>query len=433
MTNVAKILRELKAEPGRNAKLAVLQKHRNSELLKSVFSAALDPYTTYFIKKIPEYKPSTKPTVTLEQALGRLSMYTTRTVTGQKAIDFLAATLNSMSADDAFVYERVIEKDLDCGVQESSVNKVWKDLIPTYPCLLAKGYDEDTIANIDFPAYSQLKLDGMRVNIFNDGGVITFRGRSGKALDLLGVLDKEILKILPSGKVLDGELILVESDGTHMPRKKGNGILNKAIKGTISEKEARKVRAIVWDVIPIKDFFNAKCKTPYTKRFEELKTIVKGDYVSIVENRVVNNLDEAIEHFEETLRRGEEGTLLKNRNHIWEDKRSKHLIKMKAEKDADLVVVDWIEGTGKYVGMLGAAVCQSSDGLVEVSIGGGWTDKQRKELTRQKLVGKILTVLYNERIKSKEKGREHIDSLFLPRVVEIREDKNVANSSKEIK
>jgi hypothetical protein len=433
MSNIAKIIRELKAEPGKNAKLAILAKHKDNELLKAVLKAALDPYTTYFIKKIPGYTPTTKPTVTLEGALERLSMFTTRTVTGQKAIDFLAATLNSMSADDAFVYERVIEKDLDCGVQESSVNKVWKKMIPTYPCLLAKGYDEDTVANISYPAYSQLKLDGMRVNIFNSGGIITFRGRSGKGIDLLGVLDKEMLKIIPDGKVLDGELILVEADGTHMPRKKGNGILNKAIKGTISEKEARMVRAIVWDVIPEKDFFNEKCKTPYHKRFAELKTIVKGNYVSIVETRDVNSLDEAIEHFEEMLVRGEEGTLLKNRDHIWEDKRSKDLIKMKAEKDADLVVVDWIEGTGKYKGMMGAAICQSSDGKVEVSIGGGWSDDQRKELTREKIMGKIVTVLYNERIKSKEKGREHIDSLFLPRVVEIREDKNVANSSKEIK
>lgn len=431
MTNVAKILRELKDESGRNAKIAILEKHKGNTLLKQVLSSSLDPYTTYFIKKIPEYKPSAKPTVTLEQALDRLDMYTTRTVTGQKAIDFLTATLNSMSADDAFVYERIIEKDLDCGVQESTVNKVWKDLIPTYPCLLAKGFDDKNIARIKYPAYSQLKLDGMRVNVFNDNGAITFRGRSGKPIDLLGVLDDEILKILPKGHVLDGELILVEKDGSVMKRSKGNGILNKAIKGTISEKEARMVRVTVWDLIPIADFRKAECKTPYHQRFASLQKIVKGDYVRMVECLEVKSLDEAVQHFEQALARGEEGTILKNKNHIWEDSRSKDLVKMKAEKDADLEVVDWIEGTGKYKGMMGALLCRSSDGKVEVSIGSGYSDDQRLEFTRRKVLGRIITVLYNERIASKD--RPGVDSLFLPRFIELREDKNKANSSKEIK
>jgi DNA ligase-1 len=432
MTNVAKIIRELKGEPGRNAKLAILEKQRNNEQLKAVFKAALDPYTTYYIKKIPSYMPAKTPSLSLEDGLRfAQDILATRYATGHEAIALLTETFSKMSVDDASVLARVIEKDLDCGVQESSVNKVWKDLIPTYPCLLAKGFDEKNIARIKYPAYSQLKLDGMRVNVFNNNGAITFRGRSGKTIDLLGVLDDEIAKVLPKGQVFDGELILVEDDGSVMKRSKGNGILNKAIKGTITEEEARKVRVTVWDMIPLADFRKAHCATPYQDRFAALQKVVKGDYVRLVEYKEVKSLDEAVKHFEEMLARGEEGTILKNKKHIWEDTRSKDLVKMKAEKDADLEVVDWVEGTGKYVGMMGALVCRSSDGKVEVSIGSGFSDEQRKELTRKRIVGKIVTVLYNERIASKD--RPGVDSLFLPRFVEERLDKSKANSSKEIK
>ena len=150
----------------------------------------------------------------------------------------------------------------------------------------------------------------------------------------------------------------------------------------------------------------------------------------MIETIEVADLAEAEAHFAEMLKRGEEGTLLKSKDHVWEDKRSYGLLKMKAIKDADLEVVDWQEGTGKYEGMLGALICQSSDGKVEVSIGSGFSDEQRKNFTREATVGRIVEVIYNERITSR--NRES-DSLFLPRFIELREDKGVANSSKEIK
>ena len=131
------------------------------------------------------------------------------------------------------------------------------------------------------------------------------------------------------------------------------------------------------------------------------------------------------------LAEGEEGIILKNMTGKWENKRSKDLVKMKAEKDADLVVVDWQEGTGKFAGMMGALVCQTSDGKVEVNIGSGYSDEQRKEFTKEAMMGRIVTVLYNERIASK--ARTDVDSLFLPRFIELREDKDEANSEKEVK
>ena len=84
--------------------------------------------------------------------------------------------------------------------------------------------------------------------------------------------------------------------------------------------------------------------------------------------------------------------------------------------------------------MIGSLICATSDRLVEVSIS-GFSDELRQWITDNidSLIGKIVTVLYNERISSKDKNRAGVDSLFLPRFVEFRNDKSVANSSKEIK
>ena len=433
------IIQELKETSAKNGKIAILQREKDNELLKRVIVATYNPYVQYYIKKIPDYAPNRVATLSLDSALDSLSQLTERKVTGNAAIEYLTKLLENVNEYDAEVLARVVKKSLDCGMTESTANKVWPKLVPTYPCLLAKSVDEKTIKRMTWPAYSQLKADGMRINAHVHNGAVTLRGRSGKTVDLLGELDADILALAAvtqypeSNIVFDGELVVEANDGTIMDRKKGNGILNKAIRGKISQAEAAQVRIRVWDVIGRTAFRNERDDLPYSQRFRYVSEAVEAADVSrvdLIETIEVADIGEAQKHFKAMLKRGEEGTLLKSMDHAWEDKRSYGLLKFKAIKDADLRVIDWIEGTGKYVGKLGALVCQSSDGKVEVSIGSGFSDAQREEFTREATIDKIVEILYNERIS--DKSRPDVDSLFLPRFVELREDKTVANSSKEI-
>ena len=75
-----------------------------------------------------------------------------------------------------------------------------------------------------------------------------------------------------------------------------------------------------------------------------------------------------------------------------------------------------------------AILCESADGVVKVSVGSGFTDEQRKTLGEE-IIDKIAAIKYNMRIKNKS-GEE---SLFLPIVLEIRDDKEVADSDGDIK
>ena len=224
-----------------------------------------------------------------------------------------------------------------------------------------------------------------------------------------------------------------DSSGQFMDRQSGNGILNKANKGTISAEQAALVHATVWDVIPYVLFGDGYCGTPYATRFSSLKILVdkipaKGKKIWLVSSDLVENIDQANAKFEEYLGLGLEGIILKDGSGVWEDKRSKTQIKFKGELECDLKIIAVEQGTGKYAGMLGAIICESSDGIVKVNVGSGFKDEQRKTLGAE-LVDKIVAVKYNARIKNKQ-GEE---SLFLPIFVEIRDDKDVADSSKEIK
>jgi ATP-dependent DNA ligase len=271
----------------------------------------------------------------------------------------------------------------------------------------------------------------MRFNAIVHNGAVEFRTRNGKELDLLGNLSEEFV-YLSDGKdlVFDGEL-LVKDNGVILDRKTGNGILMKAQRGTLSDKEASMVNAVIWDCIPYDKFISGKDTTRYCDRIEPITTYSLPKKISFITNTVVFNLEEARTIFEEYLAEGQEGIILKDINGIWENKRSKTQIKFKGELECDLKIVGIQEGTpgSKCEGMLGALLCESSDGILKVGVGSGFNDDQRKKLINENLIGKTVAVKYNSRIVTKT--GEH--SLFLPIFVEIREDKDVADSSGDIK
>jgi len=431
------IFEDLAANPSRNFKLDYLNQQAGNDALREVIRLALDPFTQFYQRKIPAYTPNTtEHAASLQAVLPALSDLSLRLVTGHAAIHHLQMMLEAVSPDDAKVIERIIKKDLKCGVQVSTANDVWMGLIKEYPVMLCSPYLQKLVDKIKFPAYAQMKMDGMRFNAIVRDGKCEFRSRNGKEIQLLGNLEAEFVALAgPVDCVFDGELLVMDDmTGQFMDRQTGNGILNKANKGTISADEAAKVHASVWDLIPYAYFTDGHCPTPYSNRFAKLETVVsnqksEGKKIWSVASTLVETLDQAQEIFQDYLAKGYEGIILKDGSGEWEDKRSKGQIKFKGELECDLKIVGLESGTGKYQGLLGSLICESSDGLLKVSVGSGLTDTDRLELNSTSIIGKVIAVKYNARIKNKQ-GE---DSLFLPIFLELREDKDIADSDKDIK
>jgi len=424
--NLHTFFESLASNASRNYKIEQLEANRNDKTLREVVRLALDPFTQFYQRKIPAYTTGTV-SANLPWALDKLYDLSERHVTGNAAIAHLKNILESISADDAKVIERIIQKDLKCGVQVSTANSVWTGLVHEYPVMLCSPFEQKLVDKVQFPALVQLKMDGMRFNAIVRDGKCEFRSRNGKEIQLLGNLEAEFVALANGVDcVFDGEL-LVKENGKILDRQTGNGILNKANKGTISAAEAAKVHATVWDYIPYMYFIEGEYNKPYLNRFGVLSAMTFPDRIKLVESVGVNNLEEAQVIFEKYLADGEEGIILKDLSGIWQNKRSKTQIKFKGELECDLKIVGVEEGTGKYAGMLGAIKCESSDGVIKVSVGSGFTDADREQ--GAEIIGKIAAIKYNMRIKNKQ-GDE---SLFLPIVLEIRDDKEVADSSKDIK
>lgn len=428
---------DLAANSSRNYKIETLEANRNNGTLRRIVQLALDPFTNFYIRKIPKYDANTGEGIALVFALDSLYDLSSRQVTGNAAIAHLKSMLEALNVDDAKVIERIIQKDLKCGVSISTANAVWTGLVTDYPVMLCSQFEQKLVDKVEFPALVQTKMDGMRFNAIVRNGSVEYRSRNGKEIQLLGNLDEDFIALAGDVDcVFDGELLVVDG-GLVLDRQTGNGILNKANKGTISEAEAKMVRATIWDVIPFIQFSDGECGIGYGTRFESLCVLVdkhQPKKVGLVDSWEVENYEEAKTLFEGLLADGQEGIILKDKRGIWENKRAKHQIKFKGEMECDLEIIAVEEGTGKYAGKLGAVVCRSrpENGIsLTVNVGSGFNDAHRDNLwaIRDQLVGKIVAVKYNMRIKNKA-GEE---SLFLPIFVEVRDDKDVADSLSDIK
>ena len=277
------------------------------------------------------------------------------------------------------------------------------------------------IGRIQFPCFAQTKMDGMRgVIVKRDGRVVVF-SRNGNTMTKL---DKHFEAMLSSvdNIVLDGELTVVDSDGKLLDRKTGNGILNKTVVETVSDEEVSRVRFTAWDLIDVCDFDKGIDRRTGVERLARLRAIPANPLFEVVQTFEIANLEEAQELFKEQLAKGEEGIILKNNDHPWEDKRSKQCVKMKEVIEMDLKITGFAEGTGKASGMTGAIQVENKDGSIKTSVGTGLDDATRKDIwaRQEELIGTIITVKCNGVISRKGADSK---SLFLPVFVELRLDK----------
>lgn len=434
--HILSILNELSATNSPIKKVEILEAHKDVDQLQRVLQMANSNLINFYIRKVPEdYVAAGMQD--LVWGLDQLRVLQSREKTGHAGIKHLQYILNTVGVDDAEVISRIITKDLKCGTGTGVCNKVFDNLIPDLPMMLAMPMKDKCIAKIKYPGIAQLKADGARCIAIYQAHQTEFFSRNFKPYFDLDLIANQILLCLgDEAMVIDGELVCFNDDGTPMDRKKSNGIINKAGKGTMSPEEAAAVRYIVWDIIPLSDYFGDGCKTPYAKRFEFVKETFDWNgtpdsanaRVIPIESHIVNSLDEAKSIFRQYVAEGLEGIILKNANAPWENRRSNNQVKFKMEFVSDLIITDCYEGTGKYAGMLGGFTVESGDGLLEVNVGSGFDDEQREKYwhIRNELVGMVVEVKHNGKIKSKGKK---LWSVFLPIFLCIRDDKDAADAT----
>lgn len=438
-SSILSLLNAVSATTKSTEKLQILMDNSGNTLLMDVFKLAYDKNLVFNIKKVPAYvERASDKSMSLPAALRLITdQFIVAGTRGNGAIAVMQTIMENTTSEDYEVVSRVISRNLKCGVNVSTINKVWSGLIPEIPCKLATGYSKKVADEFTFPAIADIKMDGARAQaIIDTEGTVTILTRNQSEYYGLKKITNHITQLDIPGFVLDGEIVYVKN-GKIQPRKVGNGIVNKSVNNTISEEEQSNLRFVIWDIVPL-NVWNGTSNTMNVteeKRRRLLKEMLgefnygnKGSSLQLVEYTTVNSLADARKYFVNAVNRGEEGIILKDPTALWLDGRTKAWLKFKEEYEVDLVVYDYKPGTGKHANKIGALLAKTRDGIVTVSVGTGFKDSQREMELLPEYMNSVITVKYNQVIQDADGGY----SLFLPRFVELRTDKNEANSFKEL-
>lgn len=428
---IYQIIQQLKAESSTNAKMKILQDHKDNVDLKYAFEYCLNPFYNYWIRapKLDTIKYTSSEQLTAGWIVCTLDVLRERTLTGHAARDFIAHQASKLSKEDAEILFNIINHDMDCKVSFGLVNKVWKNLIPKFPVMLSEKYEDYHNTIPEGEIIVQKKEDGGRVQIVVDSdGKVTAYSRSGNILLTHGVFDVIFSKF--PGYAFDGELLVLTKGGV-ADRKTGNGRFTKSVRQTITEAEAKEFHVVLWDAIALEDWKKGFSPVPCKERFKQLKTMLQTVYssaVSIVPSVTVKTHKEVEEFYLSMLEQNYEGAMVKNPNSPWEDDRVRHCLKMKEEKDATLLVVG-VTPHSKRPELIGSLECVTSDNKLKVSIGSGLTDNDR-EKDPSEFIGSLINMRYNMLITDKNSG---MYSMFLPRYDSVCVDKTVADTLKHLK
>ena len=154
--------------------------------------------------------------------------------------------------------------------------------------------------------------------------------------------------------------------------------------------------------------------------------------LSIVETVVVSSFKEAMEHFQDALERGLEGTILKSMDGAWKDGKPTWQVKMKLEMNIDLRIVGFkygSEGT-KNEHVISTLITESSCGLLKTNPSGMKEDMMKYVTENQEeLLGTIVEI----RCCGLSQNSKGDWSTLHPSVEKLRDDKDTCDSLESAK
>jgi len=385
MSTVIDVLEALESDNSRIFKEDLLDRCKGNSLLKKVFVAAFDPYSNYYVKKFKSSKSFNRvddDDTVIERFLNLIGQeLATRKITGNDAKSAVEQFFLELDERQAKWCQRILLKNLRCGVQETTVNKVWPGTIKKFAVQLADSLEthHDPNAGIQikdqiiYPVRVEPKLDGLRCIAVKLAGEVTLFTRSGSILETLPKIKSILENVGWDNFVLDGEIMgsdWNESASVVMSHKKNKDDSNMILH--------------VFDAMPFDDWRDQNNEMSLADRAilaQKLVEQVADKSIAIVEGKVVNDQHALLEFYSAKMEAGYEGIMVKKLDSNYVFKRSNSVLKLKPVSTYEGVVVGNYLGTrgSKREGMWAGFEVVLPNGVV-TRVGGGFTDKIKAEI-----------------------------------------------------
>ena len=247
--------------------------------------------------------------------------------------------------------------------------------------------------DIIFPCMVQPKLDGIRCLIYlNKDGIIVNQSRQLKYFKNLDHINNELIPVFKKFPdiVLDGELYNHDIVFNQI-----SGIVKKE---KLKDEDKQKITLIQYHIYDT--FIKTNNNLSFIDRMDIIQIISKihpYKFLKFVETYPCESKDDIIKHYHPLFIINKyEGVILRNKEGIYEFRRTKNLQKFKTFEDDEFEIIGFKQGEGHDDGTV-IWKCKTPNGK-EFDVRPVGTVKERSELFNNgaSYVGKMLTVTYQE-------------------------------------
>ena len=423
---IVSIIEEVKNTSSTNGKQEILKRNKNNDGLQAILDLTYNPHRKYKI---------TEKTLTgdfkKEDTYNNL-MDLLHILNGSNINDELRnKTRNFLDQTDENIrdlYRGVLLKDLRLGCNVSTINKIWKGLIPLSETgvdikpMLASKFDLEKPPTGKYVVTE--KLDGIRCVAICTDSKVELYSRQGKLIEGCREIEESLALIreyMETDIVLDGELLADNCDYATVYKETTKRVKNK-------NEVKIGIHYTIFDILDIEEFTDKKCTMPYYERMEVLLDIFKHFGMGhrlpklemIKELYAGSDINKLMELLEEYRNKGAEGLMVNLIDGLYEFKRSKNILKVKVMQTVDLKIIGFEEGQGKNKGKLGALLVDYRGNTV--GVGSGFSDYEREYIwnNQDMFLGKICEIQFFEESKNKDGGI----SLRFPVWKHLRPDKD---------
>ena len=261
--------------------------------------------------------------------------------------------------------------------------------------MLARVYTDQDQIDWDDYVYMQPKLDGVRCLFTKDGAF----SRTGKQFMNIKHIEedlKDTFKHLP-WLILDGELY------NHNLRDDFEKIISLGRKQKPTDEDRSEARRLTqYHVYDYTDQQIASSHFAITQKYRErMHNLNVSDIytpsVHHVEAKLIATHAMIKVMHAEFLKQGYEGSIIRL-NGLYEQKRSKNLLKVKDFQDSEATITNWVEGKGKRQGTIGKFIAVDSHGMeFGMPVMDNFKFLQKNFNLMKKWVGKTATFKYFEK------------------------------------
>ena len=405
------VIQQLESNNSSLFKQDVIKENIDNQEFITGATMCLDPLVTFGVKQVPT-TDTDGPGVGWDLFNSLADKLIARDVTGHAARDAIQ-TLADHSTIEQWNdwYRRILIKDLRCGTGAKLINKVKKDTIPLFGCMLAHDGAKHP-KKIAGECYVEYKYDGVRVIAIVKNGDATLYSRNGKLLENFPHINEALSRSEFEGLVFDGE-VMSEDFQTLMRQ--------------VHRKEGAQTEdsyLAVFDMLTLDEFNAGGTSMTAIDRRDRIEQLSKlfNSRIQLVEATLMNlDLDEGQAQFQAmnklALEEGYEGLMIKPAHEGYKCKRSHAWLKIKPFIEVTLKVIALEEGTGKNEGLLGALVVEGEDDgkFFHLNVGSGLTDENREQIwsAQDSVVGQLVEIRADAATQSQD--ADDVWSLRFPR------------------